>query len=96
MTKKATDIVAYITWVGLIIAFLLGDREESRFHLNQALVIWLAGLVFGVLGIVPLVGKLIAGVGGALCLVFAVLGILSALKDDETPLPLIGGIKLLK
>ena len=26
MDKRATDIVAYLTWVGLLIAFVAGDR----------------------------------------------------------------------
>ena len=45
MDAKTTGIVAYITWIGLVIAFVLGDREGAKFHLNQALVIWLAGLL---------------------------------------------------
>ena len=39
MDAKTTGIVAYITWIGLVIAFVLGDREGAKFHLNQALVI---------------------------------------------------------
>lgn len=39
MSKRTTDIVAYLTWIGLIVAFLAGDRRNSRFHLNQALVL---------------------------------------------------------
>ena len=42
MDAKTTGIVAYITWIGLVLAFVLGDREGAKFHLNQALVI-LAG-----------------------------------------------------
>lgn len=34
MNKQATDIVAYLSWPGLLIAFLAGDRHASRFHLN--------------------------------------------------------------
>ena len=54
MDKRATDIVAYLTWVGLLIAFVAGDREGSRFHLNQSLVIWLAGTVLGFVTRFPL------------------------------------------
>ena len=52
MDRKTTGIVAYLTWVGLLVAILLGDREGAKFHINQALVIWLAGL----LGFIPCVG----------------------------------------
>ena len=30
MSKQTTDIVAYLTWVGLIIALVAGDRDASR------------------------------------------------------------------
>ena len=52
MDKRTTDIVCYCTWVGLLIAVLAGNREASRFHLNQSLV----------LGIFGLVGRLCGGV----------------------------------
>lgn len=48
MDKKTTDIVAYLTWVGLVIALVAGDKEASKFHLNQSLAIWLVGAVAGV------------------------------------------------
>ena len=35
MDAKTTGIVAYITWIGLVIAFVLGDREGAKFHLNH-------------------------------------------------------------
>ena len=88
MNKKTTDVIAYITWVGLLIAFIAGDREQSKFHLNQALVIWLVGF----LSFLPLVGAIIS----IAALVFSVMGIISAIKGEEKPLPIIGGIKLLK
>lgn len=37
MDKKTTGIVAYLTWIGLVIAFVAGDKEGAKFHLNQAL-----------------------------------------------------------
>ena len=30
MSKRTTDIVAYLTWIGLIVAFLAGDRREAN------------------------------------------------------------------
>ena len=50
MDKKTTDIVAYLTWVGLVIALVAGDKEASKFHLNQSLAIWLVGTVAGIVG----------------------------------------------
>lgn len=39
MSKRTTDVVAYLSWIGLLVAFVAGDRGASRFHLNQSLVI---------------------------------------------------------
>ena len=47
MDKKTTGIVAYLTWVGLLIAFIAGDKEGAKFHLNQSLVIWIGGIISG-------------------------------------------------
>ena len=96
VNKKVTDIVAYITWIGLIIAFVAGDRENCKFHLNQALVIWLAGIIFGVVGIIPILGTIIAVVGGILCFVCWILGLIGAVQGTEKPVPLLGKIRLLK
>ena len=46
MTKKGTDIVAYITIIGWVLAFACGTRTESGVHLNQALVLFLANVVW--------------------------------------------------
>ena len=49
MDTKATSIVAYLTWIGLLLAILAGDKEGAKFHINQALVI----LLFSLLSIIP-------------------------------------------
>ncbi len=89
MNKRTTDIVAYLTWVGLLIAFIMGDRENCKFHINQSLVIWLTGTV---LGWIPIV-RAFAGIFCAIC-VF--IGIVSAYQGQEREVPLIGQIRLLK
>ena len=76
MSKRTTDVVAYLSWIGLLVAFVMGDRAASRFHLNQSLAIWLAGTVAGIagrlLGWLPLVGwaaDLAVGLMLVLCVV---------------------------
>lgn len=58
MDTKTTSIVAYLTWVGLLIAFLAGDKEGAKFHINQALVIVLFGIAGGIVAVIPLIGKI--------------------------------------
>ena len=88
MDKRTTDIVAYLTPIGLIAALVLGDRQASKFHVNQALVIWLASI----LDLIPCVGFL----WGIFCFVCAVMGFVSAINGEEREVPLLGQIKLLK
>lgn len=88
MDRKTTGIVAYLTWIGLIIALVAGDREGAKFHLNQALVIWLAGL----LGVIPCIGWIWA----IFVFVCAIMGLIAAVNDEEKEVPLLGQIKLLK
>lgn len=103
MDKKLTGIVGYITWIGLIIAFFAGDKEGAKFHLNQSLVIWLAEIVLAVIatigGYIPVVGLIVSmlvGICQIVLAVFWVMGLISAIKEEEKPLPIIGGIQILK
>ena len=103
MDKKTTDIVSYLTWVGLIIAFVIGDREKSKFHLNQSLVLWLAGTVIGILtgalGRIFLIGAVVSIIG-SVCEVFLLIcwfiGFIGAIQGTEKPVPFLGQFKLLK
>lgn len=96
MDKKTTGWVAYITWIGLIIAFCAGDKEGAKFHINQALVIWLAMLVGTVVSIIPFVGFIIGSLWNVFCFVCAILGIIAAINEEEKEVPLLGQIKILK
>lgn len=88
MDKKVTGIVAYLSWIGLIIAFCVGDKEGAKFHLNQALVI----MLFSLLSMVPLIGW----IWGIFMIVCWFMGLIAAINEEEKPVPLIGGIKIIK
>ena len=99
MDRKATNIVAYITLVGWLLAYVVGDRYNSRFHLNQALVLFLANVVWGIvakiLAFIPILGWIALGVGYLVLFVFWVMGLVSAIQGEEKPLPLIGEMHIL-
>jgi len=88
MDKKTTSIVAYITWIGLIIAFCAGDKEGAKFYLNQALVVFL----FSLLSVIPCIGWIWA----IFMLVCWIMGLIAAINQEEKQVPLIGGIQILK
>lgn len=88
MDTKTTSWVAYLTWIGLIIAFCAGDKEGAKFHLNQALVIAL----FSLLDCIPVIGW----IWGVFMLVCWIMGLVAAVNQEEKRVPLIGNIQILK
>ncbi len=88
MDKKTTSIVAYITWIGLLVAYCAGDREGAKFYLNQALVIFL----FSLLSVIPCIGW----IWGIFMVVCWIMGLTAAIKQEENPVPLIGNIQIIK
>ena len=101
MDKKVTGIVAYITIIGWLIAFLAGDKEGGKFHLNQALVLNLASLINGwvlsrILGLIPILGGIISWVISIVIFVFIIIGLVYACQGQDKEVPLFGAIKILK
>ena len=88
MDAKTTSIVAYLTWIGLIIAVVAGDKEGAKFHVNQALVI----MLFSLLSIIPCIGW----IWGIFMIVCWIMGLIAAINQEEKEVPLIGKIKILK
>lgn len=97
MTKKATDIVAYITIIGWLVAYFAGNQEESKFHLNQALVLNVAEIILSVLS--RIFGGILGWVLSIASLVLFILwiiGLVNAIKGEDKAVPILGGIQLLK
>ena len=100
MDKKTTSWVAYITFIGWIVAYCAGDKEGAKFHLNQALVIWLGFLCVSVAGVIlafiPILGWMVTYAAEIFLIVMFILGLIAAINQEEKELPLIGQIKILK
>lgn len=88
MDKKTTAIVAHLSLIGWIIALCAGDKEGAKFWINQTLVIFL----FTLLGIIPCIGWL----WDIFMVVCWVMSLISSINQEEKPVPLIGGIKIIK
>ena len=96
MDKKMTGIVAYISLIGLILAFCIGDKEGAKFHINQALVVTLFLFAAGVVSWIPYIGGIASGILGLFVFVMWVMGLISAINEEEKELPIIGAIHILK
>ncbi len=97
INKNILAVVAYFTWIGFFIAFAAGDKNDPfmRHHLNQALVIDLAGLIGGVFAVIPILGALVAGVVNIAGFVLDIMGAVSAYQGSRAPLPIVGDIHLI-
>ena len=101
MSKKVTGIVSYITIIGWLIAFLAGDKEGAKFHLNQSLVLCIVQLVNSfilskIIALIPFLGGVVNFVIWLFLVVCWILGLVYAIKEQNKEIPLIGAIKILK
>ena len=95
MDKKVTGILSYITIVGWVVAYVAGDKNGAKTHLNQGLILAILGIVNGLIGRIPFLGGIISWPLGVLLTLFTVLGIVYAATDKDK-LPILGSITILK
>ncbi len=90
---KNTAIIAYITIIGLIIAFILNSdkkNEFARYHIRQSVGLALTGLALGVIGMVPILGWIIDLFGIFILLFMWITGLINAINGSEKPVPILG------
>lgn len=93
MKKDNTAIIAYLTVIGLIIAFVMNSEKKDTFtsyHIRQSLGIMLTGLAIGIINIIPVIGWIISILGFFVMLYMWIMGLLSAINGTEKPIPLLG------
>jgi len=82
-------IVAYF----LFFVPLLTDAKEDpfvKFHVKQSLLLVLAMVASAVVGIVPIIGWVIALIAPIVIFVLWIMGLINAIGGKMTPVPLIG------
>ncbi len=90
---KTIAIIAYITFIGLIIAFVLNIEKKNSFalyHIRQSLGLVLTALVLGIINIIPILGWVISIIGSIILLIMWISGLISALNGKEKPVFLLG------
>ncbi len=91
--NKAIGIIAYLTLIGLIVAFILNmEKKEAfgNFHIRQALGIVISGVALSFIMVVPFIGWALAMVGYLLVFVMWVFGIINAISGNMKPVPVLG------
>ena len=90
---KNIAIIAYITIIGLIIAFVMNNEKKepfASFHIKQSLGLALTGLAIGAIGMIPILGWIINILGIFVLLYMWVIGLINAINAKENVVPLLG------
>jgi len=94
---KTVAILSYITLIGFIAAIIMHGSKKTQlgaFHLRQTLGLFLTAIALGIcqipIMIIPILGFLCALAAWACLVVFWVMGLLSAIKGETKPMPLLG------
>lgn len=103
--NKVMAVLAYIGILVLVPLLAAKDSPFARYHTNQGLVLFLTEVVLGILVNMLTFSFALSGLAFLLFIspllwlamfVLAIMGIINAVNGEMKPLPLIGGIKLIK
>ncbi|HLV42419.1 MAG TPA: hypothetical protein VKY37_09080 [Brumimicrobium sp.] len=90
---KTIAIISYITIFGILIAFIMNNEKKNSFaayHIRQSLGLGLTGLALSVINVIPILGWLVSILGSIFLIVLWVMGLISALNEQEKPVPILG------
>ncbi len=90
---KSMAIVAYITYIGLIIAFVsINDKKNTyiSYHIRQSLGLCLTSIALMIINVLPILGWIVSFLGGIFILVLWIIGLVNAIGGKEKPVPVLG------
>jgi len=105
--NKAMGIFAYLSFLVLIPIFAAKTSAFARYHSNQGLVLFIVTVAYSIVS--GILNSLILAISwrlyfltsiismvGIVFTVLAIIGVVNAYKGEKKPLPVIGGINILK
>jgi len=90
---KTIAIIAYLTIIGLVIAFLLNNdkkHEFSSYHIRQSMGLVLCSAVLFIIGMIPILGWIVSFLGSIFLVILWVLGLINAINNQIKPVPVLG------
>ncbi|MGI9544301.1 MAG: DUF4870 domain-containing protein [Cyclobacteriaceae bacterium] len=90
---KTVGIVAYLWWIGLLIAFIMNQNKKSEFgsyHIRQGLGLTIAGIASGLVWVIPILGWIIGFIAWIFLIVLWVMGLINAINGKMKPVPVLG------
>lgn len=97
---QANKAIACLSYLGILFFLPLvvngGNSRYGKFHANQAFILFLAGIVVGVvgaiLGLIPYLGALLAWLLRLALFALTIYGMVNAGTGKAKELPLVGGL----
>ena len=90
---KNMAVIAYITVIGLIAAFVMNNDKKNPFasyHIRQCLGLVCTGLALSFVNIIPILGWIVSIIGMICLFILWLTGLLNALNGRKKPLPVLG------
>ncbi len=88
--NKVIAIIGYLGFLCLVPLLLKKDSPYAQFHGKQGLVLLIAWLILNAVGIIPILGWMVAFLGNIACIVLMIVGIVNAANGEKKELPWIG------
>lgn len=86
-------VIAYLTLIGLIIAFVMNNEKKDPFatyHIKQSLGLTVCGLAVFVVGMIPILGWIVSFFGSLFLLYLWIMGLINAINGKVKSVPVLG------
>ena len=87
-------LLTLLSVIGVIIDVVIwASKKDDKFidfHFKQLLVMWIAGIILGIISMIPILGWIVAVVGGIALFIFWIMGMIHAFKGEAIEVPFIG------
>lgn len=86
-------IIAYLTIIGLIVAFVMNSDKKDPFasyHIRQMIGLTLTGIALSFIASIPILGWLIYLIGVFVLIYMWIMGFVNALNQKQEPVPILG------
>lgn len=91
--EKNIATIAYLTLVGLIVAFIMNNDKKdafASFHIGQSLGLGITGIALVFVNIIPVLGWIVSIIGCIILFILWVSGLVNALNAKQKPVPILG------
>ncbi|MDR9455914.1 MAG: hypothetical protein RI572_00770 [Salegentibacter sp.] len=90
---KTIAIIAYLTIIGLVVAFVLNNDKKDKFatfHIKQSLGLVIISLGLFIIGMIPILGWILSFLGSIFLLYLWIMGLINAINNKTKPVPFLG------